>query len=276
MHVKDAVIGFVVGDALGVPVEFQSREYLKENPVVDMIGYGTYNMPQGTFSDDTSMTLAMMTSILNNNGVIVYDDIMNEFIEWYDNSKYTQYNHTFDIGNTTSFALNNYKNGIPPLESGLSGEHDNGNGSLMRVLPLAFIEGIDRKTIENVSSLTHAHIKSKIACVFYVELLKSIIRNEVSIKEHTKIASDKIKNYYRNFEELKNFDRILNGTIFNYDVESISSSAYVLTTLEAVIYVLGNTNGYKEAVLTAVNLGGDTDTIGAITGGVAGLYWGFW
>ena len=81
MKVKDGIIGLIIGDALGVPVEFQSRESLKIDPVTKMEGYGTYNMPPGTWSDDSSMTIATMASIVNRNG-IDYDDIMNEFLEW--------------------------------------------------------------------------------------------------------------------------------------------------------------------------------------------------
>ncbi|MCF0227096.1 MAG: ADP-ribosylglycohydrolase family protein [Methanobrevibacter sp.] len=276
MKVKDGIVGFVVADALGVPVEFSQRDELLKKPVTDMIGYGTYNMPPGTFSDDSSMTLATMASIVNNNGEIVYEDIMNEFIEWWQNSKYTQYDNTFDIGNTTSVALYNYMKGANVFDCGLLGDRDNGNGSLMRILPLAFIKDIDYKTIENVSGLTHGHPRSKLACVFYVEFAKSILNdNDKSIKEHVSIASDKIKDYYKDSNEIKKFKRILDGSIFDDDIDTIKSSGYVLSTLEAVIYILGNTNSYKEAVLGAVNLGSDTDTVGAISGGIAGLFYGY-
>lgn len=232
-------------------------------------------MPAGTFSDDSSMMLATMNSIANNGGEIDYDDIMVEFVKWWKFGKYTQYGDAFDIGITTSSALNKFRNGAKALDSGLCGERDNGNGSLMRILPLAFIEDIGYETIENVSAVTHAHERSKIACVFYVELAKSILSSENPIEEHVRIASDKIKENYRDSSELEYFDRILEGSIFDDPIDSIKSTGYVLSTLEAVIYVLGNTNSYKEAVLMAVNLGNDTDTVGAITGGIAGLYYGY-
>ena len=142
MKVKDGICGLIIGDALGVPVEFTSREYLKENPVTDMMGYGTYNMPPGTWSDDSSMAIATMASIVNRQG-IDYNDLMCEFIEWVDNGKYTQYKDTFDYGSTTINGIYNYKSGRNPLECGGTDGRDNGNGSLMRILPLAFIPGID-------------------------------------------------------------------------------------------------------------------------------------
>ena len=201
MKIKDGITGLIIGDALGVPVEFTSREDLIETPVTRMEGYGTYNQPAGTWSDDSAMALATMHSIVQKNG-IDYTDIMDKFVEWLFNAKYMQGNHTFDCGITTSNAIKNYKyNKYPPLECGLGGDRDNGNGSLMRILPLAFIKDIDYETIENVSALTHAHERSRIACVLYVEMAKSMIENEdLSMEEHINLACDKIKDYYKDLK----------------------------------------------------------------------------
>ena len=270
MKVKDGIIGFVVGDALGVPVEFYSRNELKNKPITGMEGYGTYNMPPGTWSDDTSMTIATMTSILNKKN-IDYDDLMEEFCEWMFNGKYTQYNDTFDFGVTTSTALNKFKKGTPPLECGGKTERYNGNGSLMRILPLAYFTKYDYKRIEEISSLTHAHERSKISCVLYIEIARSMLKNDLTIEEHIINSTEKIKEYYKDSPELHHFKRIIDN---NY-IGGILSTGYVINTLESVIYCLENTNNYKDAVLKAVNLGGDTDTIAAICGGLAGIYYGF-
>ena len=268
MKVKDGICGLIVGDALGVPVEFTSREELEEHPVTRMEGYGTYNQPPGTWSDDSSMTIATMASIVNKNA-IDYDDIISEFCEWRFNSKYTQYNNTFDCGITTNTALSNYKNGVPAIDCGPKGERDNGNGSLMRILPLAYIPNISYEEIENISALTHGHERSKIACVLYIEIAKSMLENDLSIREHVAKSCDKIKNYYKDSIELIHFERI-----FNDDLDYVESSGYVIKTLEAVINCLENTDNYKDAVLKAVNLGRDTDTVAAICGGLAGIYYG--
>ena len=269
MKVKDGIIGLIVGDALGVPVEFYSRMELKDDPVVDMREYGTHNMPKGTWSDDSSMTIATINSICNKKG-IDYDDIMKEFCAWANDGKYNQY-YTFDIGNTTRNGLRRYQEGNDALKSGGSMPRDNGNGSLMRILPLAFVPNIDYETIENVSSLTHAHGRSKIACVLYIEIAKSMIENELTIDEHVKNSCEKIKKYYKGNEELKHFKRILDDDW----IGEIRSGGYVIDSLESTIYCLKNTSNYKDAVLKAVNLGGDTDTTGAICGGLAGIYYGY-
>ena len=134
MKVKDGIIGLLIGDALGVPVEFEYRENLEKYPVTDMIGHGTYDQPEGTWSDDTSMTLATMASIVDKKAVD-YDDIMENFCKWYKKEVYWQ-TPRFDAGITTASALYNYLDGMPALECGLDGERDNGNGSLMRILPM--------------------------------------------------------------------------------------------------------------------------------------------
>ncbi len=269
MKVKEGIIGLVVGDALGVPVEFYRRKELEKNPVTGMESYGTHNLPAGTWSDDTSMTIATMASIINKKG-IDYVDIMEEFIEWQKNNKYSQ-EKTFDIGITTRNALDSYTPGFSPF-CGMGGERDNGNGSLMRILPLAFINNISYETIENISSLTHRHERSRIACVLYVEIAKSMINNhDLNIKEHVQNASNNIIEYYNGSEELIHFKRIFDD---DYS-DGISSNGYVISTFEAVIYCLENTTNYKDAVLKAVNLGEDTDTVAAICGGLAGIYYGF-
>ncbi|MBR6024184.1 MAG: ADP-ribosylglycohydrolase family protein [Methanobrevibacter sp.] len=272
MKVKDGIIGLVIGDALGVPVEFSYRETLQKDPVTGMRGYGTYNMPPGTWSDDSSMTIATMASIVNKK-TIDYDDMMREFLDWIENGKYTQYGDTFDFGITTYNGLLNYKNGTDPILCGGTGERDNGNGSLMRILPLAFIPNIDYDTIENVSGLTHGHLRSKIACAFYVEIAKSMIENELSIDEHIKLAGDKIKEYYKDSDELNHFKRIFNDDL--NDENTISSKGYVISTFESVVYSLKATDNFRDALLKSVNLGRDTDTVGAICGGLAGIFYGY-
>jgi ADP-ribosylglycohydrolase len=140
----------------------------------------------------------------------------------------------------------------------------------MRILPLAYIKDIDYKTIENVSGLTHAHERSKIACVLYVEIAKSMLENDLTIEEHINLACDKIKDYYKDSEELKHFQRI-----FNNDLDDINGKGYVIYTFECVVHCLLTTDNYTDAVLKAVNFGEDTDTNAAICGGLAGIYYGY-
>lgn len=277
-RVLGSLYGFVLGDALGVPVEFSSREKLKRNPVKDMLGYGTYNVPEGTWSDDTSMTIATMDSI-NKTGEIDYDDIMDNFCKWYKKASYTGTGVFFDIGKTTRRALDSYLMGTEPLECGGKDGRSNGNGSLMRILPIVLFLGNNNdednvvKIINESSSLTHAHEISKLGCKIYydyiIQLLQGIDKEDAldNLKniDYKKYYSDKSIEYYK---------RVLSGDIKNEKIDNISSSGFVVSSLEASIWCLLNSNSYEETVLKAVNLGEDTDTVGAIAGSMAGAYYG--
>lgn len=279
---KSAILGLAVGDALGVPYEFISRDIIKKNPCKDMIGYGTHNKKAGTWSDDTSLTLCLLDNLNNKN--INYNDIMNSFVLWYDNGKYTADGHIFDIGITTSDAINNYKSGKNPIKCGLSDEYSNGNGSLMRILPIAFYikkyfnsqlfensEVIN--IIYNVSSLTHSHKRSLIACIIYTAIALNLI-NDMNIEKSINKALKDSFDYYKNEKELNNYKRIFDSDFKKINDVKIESSGYVVHTLEASIWILLNTSNYEDAVLKSVNFGDDTDTTSAVTGGLAGLYYG--
>ena len=285
---KSGIYGLVVGDAMGVPVEFTSREAGKLDPVTDMRGYGTYSQPEGTWSDDSSMALATLVSI-RDKGEIDYNDIMDKFSDWCMYGAYTPFDEVFDIGIATSRAIMKYNNGAKPLESGGETEWDNGNGSLMRILPvclyifeqekdmkLSYDEAID--IIHNCSALTHAHLRSKTACGIYYFLVKAILDERGEIIERLQLGVNNAFKYYsKNIQnELDKYNRIASLSEFKYTTENqIKSTGYVVHTLEAVIWCLVNTSSYEEVILKAVNLGDDTDTIAAITGGLAGLYYGY-
>ena len=232
---RDAIYGFAVGDALGVPYEFKGRNTFK---CQTMVGNGTWNREPGTWSDDTSMTLATCKAIKDNDGKINIIDIRKNFESWFYNDEFTADGETFDVGNTTRMAISQ--------GHGLDDYYSNGNGSLMRILPLAFTDADDEE-IEKVSAITHGHKISLDSCKEYVKIARKLIKRE-------KFICDEIKNKRE---------------------DEIRSSGFVLDTLEASIWCILNTNSYRDAVLKAINLGDDTDTTGAVTGGLAGIIYGY-
>ena len=129
------IIGLCVGDALGVPVEFVNRDKLKQNPVTDMIGYGTFNLPPGSWSDDTSLALCLLDSLANG---LDYHDIMQKSLLWLNDAEYTPHGNVFDVGRTCIKSIIKYTINNEPTECGGVSEYDNGNGSLMRILPILF------------------------------------------------------------------------------------------------------------------------------------------
>jgi ADP-ribosylglycohydrolase len=285
--IYNTIYGAIVADALGVPVEFKDRDYLKKNPVTDMIGYGTYNLPKGSWSDDSSMMLCLADSIGKTEG-IDYEDIMKRFWDWYKHSKYTPDHNTFDIGRTCHAALVNFHNQKDPLDCGLKDERDNGNGSLMRIapLPLYLYQIYSNKTmdleisyeyIHNVSSLTHAHSVSLIGCDIYCAVMLEIY-NGTNKEDLLKIALPKIGKYVKEHPEyeaaLIKYDRIFHQSFKDIPENEIKSSGYIVDTLEAALWCFLNTNNYRDCVLKAVNLGSDTDTVACVAGSIAGLYYG--
>lgn len=285
--VRSMVYGHAIGDALGVPVEFKSREELDKDPVVNMRAFGTYDMPDGTWSDDTSMVLATMES-MGRLGKIDYADIMNNFLRWAEDDEFT-FDGTFDIGNTTADAIRRYSKGTPALLCGKSDEQSNGNGSLMRMLPVALYlhdkYGGELATPEmikivcNMSALTHGHTRSLIACGIYVLIANEILNGNDDIKTAIETAMEKSVKFFANNEDFKDefaehYSRLTLKNFYETPREEIKSSGYVVDTLEAAVWCLLNTDNYADCVLKAVNLGGDTDTTAAVSGGIAGLVYG--
>lgn len=287
--ILNGIMGLCVADALGVPVEFVDRETLRNNPVVDMRSYGTYNQPAGTWSDDTSMTLGLLDSLSKG---LDYEDIMKNFLKWFDEGDYTPQGEVFDVGSSTRKALKRFSDGTNPLECGGTTEHDNGNGSLMRILPILFylqsIYGTEFKEIKEldeafniihaVSALTHAHKRSQLACGIYISIA-SMLMGGRDLQIAVEMGIYEAMEYYRKHaefaDELRYFKRLVRKDFAKLPVEQIKSSGYVVDTLEAAIWCLLKTKSYKDCVLKAANLGEDTDTVAAVAGGLAGLRYGY-
>ena len=284
----DGMMGLVVGDALGVPVEFVSGEELSKKPVTGMTGHGTYNVPKGSWSDDSSMALATLDVLREG---INLDKIMANFVSWEQQGEFTPFGETFDEGITCHMAIQNYRKSNDVTTCGLSDEYSNGNGSLMRILPvciyLAKLQEEEKMTdadaismIHAVSALTHAHVRSKMACGIYYFCVRSCMDRIGSISDWLQAGVDAAFSYYDQIEEcrteLQHFSRIRNLQILQSLPKSeIKSGGYVIESIEASFWCLLTTASYKDCVLKAVNLGHDTDTTAAIAGGLAGLYYGY-
>ena len=275
--IMDGVIGHAIGDAMGTPVQFKDRK-LFYKPVKEMLksSFGD----KGTWSDDTSMEIATIDSYINCK-CWDYDDIMKNFYSWINEAKYTSRGITFDVGRTCMRAIKNYaSNGTPALESGLDDINSNGNGSLMRIQPIAYYcyyKKLNNKEIyslvKDISSLTHRHEIAILGCYIYTLYMIKLLQdkdkysayNMVKIEDYS-MFSEKSKEYYR---------RILKEDLNKLTVNDINSSGYVVDSLEAAMWVILKAKDFKETIIGAVNLGGDTDTIAAIAGSMAGIIYGY-
>lgn len=276
--VVDSVVGFAVGDAFGVPVEFSERDYVKSLNLKDMIS-GTHSVEKGSWSDDTSMVIATMDSIINNNGTINYKDIMNNFIKIVDNGEFTSNGYAFDVGTTITKSLNKYKVNNDEFKCGCGDLMDNGNGSVMRILPISLyciLNNLSEDEIIDVinksSSLTHSHEISCLGCYIYTMYLKEVIKTKNKLSAFEYILNLDYSKY--SVDSLKVYERLLNEEFLNIIEDEIKSTGYIVDTLESVIYSINNSNNFSESIITSVNLGSDTDTIGALTGAAAGILYG--
>ena len=271
-------------------MQFANRVELKINPVKTMEGYGTYYMPSGTWSDDSSMAFATLDSI-RENGEVNYSDIMERFGRWLFFGEYTPAGKAFDQGNTCVEAIYKYEREKNYRTCGKTGEHANGNGALMRIMPVCLYayEKVLREEwnvkqalecVHQVSALTHNHLRSKIACGIYYFMMKNIVEGCQSLLERLQNGVDEAVRFYQgdivNYEELEYYNRLfhLNEFVKSHE-DTIKSSGYVVDSLEASIWGLITTETLEECLLKVVNLGGDSDTIGAIAGGLAGLFYGY-
>lgn len=278
--IESGLFGLAIGDALGVPVEFKSRAYLKRNPVSEMFGFGTHHQPLGTWSDDSSLAFCLAESLCS--GFDLFD-IARNFVKWYSTELWTPHGQVFDIGIATRNAIHNIAKGHDPELCGGFEEKDNGNGSLMRILPLVFylqnekdIEVIYQK-VKAVSSITHAHFRSVFACFIYVIYFLEILKDKDKFEAYNEmqdVLAKFLEDKKYNPIEIQLFDRVLKNDISKYPEENIHSSGYVLDSLQASLWCFLNSDSYEETVLKAVNLGEDTDTTAAIAGGLAGIYYG--
>lgn len=282
---KNILFGIAIGDAVGVPYEFSSREQMKKYPAKDIVGYKTHNQPPGTWSDDSSLTFCLAESLIK--GYSLKSTAKN-FVKWKNESYWTARNSVFDIGMTTAKAITRLENilenkTIDDLEllKYQAEEFDNGNGSLMRILPLIY-EIKDKDINEQFdiiwknSALTHRHIRSAMSCLIYLKFAEYLMSGKTKTYAYQETRSD-IKKYWSimNFSknEQESFKRIIQNDITSYDEKTILSGGYVIESLEASFWSFLNTDTYESAVLKAINFGHDTDTTGAITGGLAGIYY---
>jgi len=277
---KDALYyaywGFIIGDALGVPFEFVTRDEMKLNQVSALTGWGTHNQPIGTWSDDTSLMLCVLENISEKGNAT---KLAQKFSGWFKDGHYSAHDEVFDIGNTTLAAIERFIEGVPALECGKNIEHNAGNGALMRSFPYAFMsdfsKGSLRMVIEN--KITHANGLSNYCCNYYTKLIRSLAEG--------KNKSDAIKTAkgwlqfgwritYEDWNEVQQpFERLFASDFAKLEESKIKSTGYVIDTLEAVVWCFMNSTSYEDAVLKAVHLGGDTDTIAALTGSLAAVYY---
>ena len=266
------LIGTLVGDALGVPVEFTGRSARDHDPVTGMRGFGTWNQPAGTWSDDSALTL-VTAEVLATRG---WDPprVLDGFVAWLDEGRWAAHGVAFDVGNATRNAIMLYRSGGDWRTCGQAHENDNGNGSLMRLMPMScwlFGAPLEEQVrlAGEASALTHAHLRSRLCCAWHAVWCDAVLSGR-DVRSAARTASDRLRRHVPQAEDGP-LRRLLDGSALDLPREQVVSGGYVVSTLEASSWCLARHADFPGAVLAAVNLGGDADTTGAVAGGMAGL-----
>jgi ADP-ribosylglycohydrolase len=275
-RIRGGILGALVGDALGVPVEFQSRFARHDDPVTDMRGFGTHNQPPGTWSDDGALLLCTAEAIIEG---LDSERAGKLYLRWWREGHWAARGEVFDIGGATKAALLRLETGIPADEAGGAGESENGNGSLMRILPVALRfsaeppEVIARAAMQ-ISAVTHRHPRSQLACTLYCHVVKELLHANAPVEAWRNAVALFQPLLAEHPTEAAIFSRVCDARFADLTEAQIRSSGYVIDTLEAALWCLLQGGSFADIVRRAVNLGDDTDTTGCVAAGLAGIWLG--
>ncbi len=276
-RLRGAVWGHLVGDALGVPYEFKNPSQITS---VEWRGHGSLNQPPGTWSDDGALMLATLDSLLRERkvGEAGFDttDQAKRFLAWKDDRAYTpDGDGLFDIGYATSSAISRFRAGATAEASGGTNEGAQGNGSLMRILPIALVERDlpDAELVEHAhrsSKVTHAHRVPQATCALYVLLARNLLSGHPRAQSLSQ-ARATLRAIYEAHVDAEAWLNAL-GTIEGWTERS--GRGYVIDSFWSAWDAVAGTHSYREAVERAIRYGHDTDATACIAGGLAGIRWG--
>jgi ADP-ribosylglycohydrolase len=261
---RGCLLGLATGDALGTTLEFQPRGSFQ--PIDEMVGGGPFGLEAGQWTDDTSMALCLAESIVEEG----WDpaDQMRRYLRWYREGHLSSTGAFFDIGITTSEALSRFEESGEAF-SGRTGERTAGNGSIMRLAPVAMRYARDpelaRARSAESSRTTHGAPVAVDACRMLGAMLVDALQG---VPVEALLAPGR---YDAETDEIK---RLAHTDHASRIPAELSASGYVVDTLEAALWALATTEDFRSGSLRAVNLGNDADTTGAVYGQLAGAVYG--
>lgn len=271
---RGGLLGLLVADALGVPYEFHPPEQLPPLEHLEMAPPAAFprahvGTPPGTWSDDGAQALVLLASLLENDGLDL-EHLARGLVAWADRGYMAVDGRVFDIGIQTSQALAALRAGAPPVSAGPAHERANGNGSLMRVLPLAlWHHGSDAELVEMArrqSLVTHGHLRAQLVCALYCLWARRLLE-EVSDPWRAAVETLRAACAPGRAERAELEEQIL-------PERTPTGSGYVVDTLHSARWALASGRDYTEIVRLAISLGNDTDTTACVAGGLAGIRFG--
>jgi ADP-ribosyl-[dinitrogen reductase] hydrolase len=259
-----AVLGLAVGDALGTTVEFEARGTFP--PVTGMTGGGPFNLKPGEWTDDTSMALCLLDSLAHDPR-LDERDLMDRFVRWWRHGENSVTGRCFDIGITTRAALSHYERTGDPI-AGSTDPHTSGNGGIMRLAPVVLVAPDDPDRAADLARRQSRTTHSSQACLDAADLLARILVAGIGGAGKEALRAGEERAY------VPEIAAIANGAWRGKTRDAIASSGYVVHTLEAAVWCVERGETFADAMLTAVNLGDDADSVAAVAGQIAGALWG--
>lgn len=263
---RGAMLGMACGDAVGTTVEFMMRGTF--TPVTDMIGGGPFNLKPGEWTDDTSMGLCLATSLIEC-GSFDASDQMRRYVRWRDDGYLSSNGLCFDIGFTTSTALEKFKDTGNPF-SGSTDKNSAGNGCIMRLAPVPLFFYPDRDAVIEMSGESSRTTHGAIECIEASRLFGAMIFQALNGSSKEEILLDHGLGGFSS----NGIQEIAQGIYREKIEDEIFGTGYVVPSLEAALWCFYHTDNFKDAILRATNLGKDADTTAAICGQLAGAFYG--
>lgn len=260
-----ALVGLACGDAVGTTLEFELRGTFE--PLTDMEGGGPFELEKGQWTDDTSMALCLAHSLLFSKGFCATDQ-MNRYCNWYNYGYMSSNGQCFDIGMTVRDALTRYLDSGEPM-AGDTSPNSAGNGSLMRLAPIAIFYHRNIKQAIKYAGLSSATTHGCAECIEACQLFAALLIETFQATE--KLSILKQTAFSPSQQKLK---PIASGDFLNKRYEDLTGSGYVIESLESALWCFFNANSFEEAILMAANIGNDADTTAAICGQIAGAFYG--
>lgn len=272
----DGLMGFVIGDAMGLPLKNKKREELLNKPVTKMLSNETYDLPEGTWGENTSLLIATIDSI-NAKSTIDLNDIALKFSAFIKHAQYTADREVFTINQTTLQAITKFQENYNDFDTNdITSDTAIDNGALVRILPIAYYS-LEKKLkdteilelVTKVCSLTHSNEINIMGCYIYVRFAIFLLTGK---DKYSAYSMTKCVDYTMFSDQTRAlYNRIIKDDITKLKINEINSSSNIIDTLEATIWVFLQSENYKEAIIGAINLGDDTSSIAALTGGLSGI-----
>lgn len=276
---QSGLYGLLIGDALGVPYEFHSAAEIPSYSDIEMNPPSGFErahrgVEPGTWSDDGAQALCLLDSIITC-GKFDLKDFSDKLLSWYQEGKWAVDGMVFDIGIQTGESLMAYKSGIALEKCGMVRPDGKGNGALMRTLPLAlWHKGTDKDLVNDAHSqclITHGNICNQVCCALYCLVARSLF-NDSDFNQALETAVQVLRNIYR---EMPEYEQELEWSVRPDEPWEGNGSGYVVDCLRSAFMIMKHATSYEEAVKQAIMLGDDTDTTACVTGGLAGILFGF-